>query len=75
MPARRIFNVAPTEGSWRVSIDGGASDRSFDRKEQAVRWARERARGAMPSQLRIKGRNGRIQTEHTYGGDPRSRKG
>ncbi len=43
-------------------------------KKRAVAYARELGRKAWeagyPSQVTICGRNGRIQTEHTYGRDP-----
>jgi hypothetical protein len=43
----------------------------YPNKVQAVGAGRTIARRAKPSQLRVKGRNGRIQTEYTYGQDPR----
>lgn len=45
------------------------------RKVGAVWRARSICRDRLPSQLVIKKRNGRIQTEHTYGKDPRKTKG
>ena len=41
-------------------------------KAKALVAGRRLAKRARPwGQLKIKGRNGRIQTEHTYGHDPR----
>lgn len=45
------------------------------RKAVLVEIARWFCRARPPSQLRIKGRDGKIQTEHTYGADPRRTKG
>ena len=44
-------------------------------KAAAVTYARAAARARQPSQLVIYKRNGRIQTEYTYGADPRRTKG
>jgi hypothetical protein len=77
MPGRSVFTVGPASGpskEWEVSAGAGRGHR-FPRKDDAVRWAREQAKQAKPSQLRVKGANGRIQTEYTYGGDPRRYKG
>jgi hypothetical protein len=72
--ARSIFTVSRAERGWQVTGDGSRSE-SFSRKEDAVRWGRQHARRSMPSQLVVKGANGRIQTEYTYGNDPREAKG
>jgi hypothetical protein len=70
-----VFTVTPNKGKWAVSGEAKGSPEQFDRKTDAVKWAREHARKAMPSQLLVKGMNGRIQTEYTYGGDSRKTKG
>jgi hypothetical protein len=73
---RTVLTVGPAVGKgWEVTNDGQGSPQRFDRKEEAVKWARQRARSVAPSQLRVKGANGRIQTEYTYGSDPRDTKG
>jgi len=49
--------------------------KNFTRKKGAVEYARQRARAEKPSQVKIHGCDGKIQTEHTYGSDPRKTKG
>lgn len=43
--------------------------------DEAVRQATEQAKAADLGQLFVHGRDGKIQYEHTYGDDPRQRKG
>ena len=43
--------------------------------DNAVNHARELAKANQPSQVIIHTRDGRIETEHTYGDDPRDVKG
>jgi hypothetical protein len=71
--ARNVYSVMPAGKTWQVR--DGTTGREFPRKEEAVRWGREQAKKAMPSQLRVHGQNGRIQHEYTYGSDPRDSKG
>jgi len=47
----------------------------FEKKPEAVAWMVGLARRQQPSQLFIKGRNGKIQDERTFGNDPRRTKG
>ena len=72
--ARTVYSVTPSGKTWQVR-SGQASGREFSRKEEAVRYGRQQAKQAMPSQLRVHGQNGRIQHEYTYGSDPRESKG
>ena len=74
MPRSR-WTVSPAGADgWKVSGPGGSSS-SYVTKQEAVRAGRQGARAQPPSQLVIKGRNGRIQEERTYGDDPRRSKG
>jgi len=70
---RKVYRVMPGEKAWHVR--DGESEREFSRKDEAVKWAREQAKQATPSQLLVHGQNGRIQNEYTYGSDPRGSKG
>jgi uncharacterized protein DUF2188 len=76
MPARQRITVAPAKGGdgWMVSVASGNATR-FQTKEQAVRAGASQGRRHGHAQLIIKGRNGRIQSERTYGADPRRTKG
>jgi hypothetical protein len=74
---RRIITIGPVKGEpgwWGWTDTHGTSGRQR-KKADIVRIMRRICRENQPSQLRIKGRDGRIQTEHTYGADPRRYKG
>lgn len=63
---------------WVYGIRGDHSKDYFAQsKRSAVSYGRARAKLSQPSQLIIRGKNGRIQTEHTYprASDPRRSKG
>jgi Uncharacterized protein conserved in bacteria (DUF2188) len=75
MPARQRITVAPAKGEgWMLSM-GGGNAKTFRTKEEAVRAGASQGRQNGHAQLIIKGRNGRIQSERTYGADPRRTKG
>jgi hypothetical protein len=75
MPDRKKVTVEPASKGWKVEVNGVFGDRDFEKKTQAIRYGREQAKGAELGQLTIKGQDGRIQREYTYGKDPSSRKG
>jgi len=75
MPARKRITVGPAKGGgWTLSL-GGGQERDFSTKLEAVRVGAREGRANGHAQLIIKGRNGRIQDERTYGADPRRTKG
>jgi uncharacterized protein DUF2188 len=70
------FEVLPdSDGGWSVTRDRVVTA-GFDHKARAVRYAAECGRSCWkkgaPAQLFIKGKDGRIQDERTYGKDPRN---
>jgi Uncharacterized protein conserved in bacteria (DUF2188) len=72
--ARLRVTVSPLkEGGWTLQGNGGGQ--TFKTKDQALRAGRRRAKSAELGQLVVMGRDGRIQTEFTYGKDPRRSKG
>jgi Uncharacterized protein conserved in bacteria (DUF2188) len=78
---RLVLTVTPRKDGWTVDSPGCVANlgRFCCVKVDAVALGRRmalahRAAGGL-AQLRIKGRNGRIQTEHSYGHDPRRFKG
>jgi len=77
MASRRTYHVtADGEGGWRVKVEGASRASSIhDNKSDAVQRARELARRQLLGQVVIHGKDGRIQTEHTYGKDPCPPKG
>jgi hypothetical protein len=73
--AREVFHVLPAgDDNWRVAPEGSNTGPLFERKDEAVRHAKEKAQAAQLGQVVVHGRNGRIQYENTYGEDPHQRK-
>ena len=70
--ARARYHVTPhPEGGWQVRRERAQrADSIHDLKTDAVDRGRDVASGQGPGQLFIHGRDGRIQTEHTYQDDP-----
>ncbi len=76
MPPRSRFDVSHRpDGTWQVKRQGAnRASAIFERKSDAVERGRELARSEQ-GQLVIRGADGRIQTEYTYGKDPYPPKG
>jgi hypothetical protein len=76
MTKRTVVYVSPDkrEGGWNVAESGGPKTH-FQTKEPAVDVAKSIAKAAPLGQVKIQKENGRLQTEYTYGEDPRRRKG
>lgn len=72
---RVVYRVLPDHGDWKVKVQGTEDEESFERKTEAVQYAKEAAREEPPSQVVVHRQDGRIQYESTYGDDPRRRKG
>lgn len=81
---REKFEVLPIRGTpaWAMRQVGRSRDGElngdlghYDTKAEALRDAVKYAKSRAPSQLFIKGRNGKILDERTYGNDPRRTKG
>jgi hypothetical protein len=77
MASRQKYDVSHRpDGNWEVKQQGAErASGVFERKADAVERGRELARAAQRGQLFIRGTDGRIQTEHTYGDDPFPPKG
>jgi len=77
MNDRRVYDVSPDgEGGWDVKRRGrDRATRNFDNKDEAIESARGHAKNADEGQIVIRGRDGRIQREHTYESDPERREG
>jgi len=71
MAKRMVWTVEPRpDGRWAVQRDGTRRAAGLhDGKQAAIRHGVQLGRRNC-GQLRVKGRNGRIQDERTYGGDP-----
>ena len=76
MATRQKYDISHRQdGNWQVKQQGAErASGVFERKADAVERGRELARG-QHGQLLIRGTDGRIQTEHTYGNDPFPPKG
>jgi hypothetical protein len=74
---REVFHVSPADhGRWRVETEsGGHTGPLFENKDDAVRYAEEKAQAAQLGQVIVHGHDGRIQFENTYAQDPHQRKG
>lgn len=77
MSDRRVYDVSPDgEGGWDVKRRGNErATGNFDNKDEAIDSARGHAKGGTEGQIVIRGQDGKIQREHTYGDDPERRKG
>jgi hypothetical protein len=72
---RRVWDVQPAgDGQhWEVHREGGKrASAVLPTQQQALNRAREIAQHARLGQVRLKGEDGRIREEFTYGRDPRS---
>jgi hypothetical protein len=77
MAKRQVFEVKfdKVADKWAVAQRGGEQVSTHAKKETAVDRAKALAKAADLGQVVIKKQDGRIQTEHTYGKDPRRTKG
>lgn len=75
--SRKVVHVVPSQkGGWDVKQEGKAAPVSHHNlKDRAVDKARSEAKSADLGQVKVHGQNGRIQTEWTYGNDPKESKG
>ena len=74
---RKVFHVVPLAGIWLVRRPRARrAESGFVRKTCAITRAQALAkRCTTPSQVIVHRKNGRIQTEWTYGKDPRRTRG
>lgn len=79
MAQRKTYHVTfnTKSGKWTVLLAGNKGDlSSHATKVAAVAAGKKLAKQAAPhGQIRIHTKDGKIQTEHTYGNDPRRYKG
>lgn len=74
---RIVYHVVPNadQSRWVVSQEKAEFRREFGTKEEAERFAKERARAEEPSQVKVHKLDGNMEYESTYGDDPRSSPG
>ena len=73
MAKRKVIHVVFKKNQGKWLLRGG--DGSFATKTKAVAAGKKQAKAGGLGQLVIHTKTGRIQTEHTYGADPRRSKG
>ena len=70
---RTVYHVVRDSAGeqWVLTEENDTAFREeYRTKEEAVQAARERARGHEPSQVKVHKRDGNMDYENTYGGDP-----
>ena len=77
MPKRVTYDVQPAKqrSGWDVVKERGSTVSHHNTKEPAIESAVRRAKQESQGEVRIKGRDGKIQDERTYGKDPYPPKG
>jgi hypothetical protein len=70
MPEREVWDVEPRGDRWAVQREGtDRADSLHDHQQQAITRAVDLARRSK-GQMRVKGRDGEIRDERTYGSAP-----
>ena len=70
---RLVYHVVPNSSAerWVVSQENAEFRREFDTKEEALKFAKERAQQAALGQVKVHKKDGNMEYESTYGEDPR----
>jgi hypothetical protein len=76
MSKRGTYHITHKDGDWAVKKESAQrSVETFDNKADAVIFGREVAKDQPLGQLIVHKKDGKIQTEYTYGKDPFPPKG
>ena len=76
MSRKQVHVVPSSSDRWGVRLAGASKmTKCFNGKPEAIHKAKEIAKNASLGQVVIHDRHGVIQTEYTYGKDPRKYKG
>jgi hypothetical protein len=70
---RKVIHVVPEKDGWALQGSGPAM--RFSTKNEAINEGKNVAKKANLGQLVVHGQNGKVQTEYTYGKDPRDVEG
>ena len=70
---RVVYHVVPNSSGekWVVSQEKAEFRREFETKDEAVDFAKERARKEELGQVKVHKKDGNMEYESTYGEDPR----
>lgn len=71
---REVYHVVPNSSAemWLVSQENNDFRHEFKTKQEAVDFAKERARAAELGQVKVHKQDGNMEYESTYGDDPSS---
>lgn len=71
MPRKVVFVSPDGDGGWNVKSRGAErAAANYENKVNAIERAKEIAKNATLGQVVVRGTDGKIQTEYTYGKDP-----
>jgi uncharacterized protein DUF2188 len=70
---RLVYHVVPNSSGekWVVSQENAEFRKEFETKDEAVQFAKERARKEELGQVKVHKKDGNMEYESTYGDDPR----
>ena len=70
---RVVYHVVPNSSGekWVVSQERAEFRKEFETKDEAVEFAKERARKEELGQVKVHKQDGNMEYESTYGEDPR----
>ena len=70
---RIVYHVVPNSSGekWVVSQERAEFRKEFETKDEAVEFAKERARKEELGQVKVHKKDGNMEYESTYGDDPR----
>jgi hypothetical protein len=70
---RVVYHVVPNSSGekWVVSQERAEFRKEFETKDEAVQFAKERARKEELGQVKVHKKDGNMEYESTYGDDPR----
>jgi hypothetical protein len=74
---REVYHVVPNSSGerWVVSQENAEFRREFETKDEAERFAKDRAQRAELGQVKVHKHDGNMEYESTYGEDPSSSPG
>lgn len=69
---RVVYHVVPNSSAekWVVSQENAEFRKEFETKDEAVQFAKERARKEELGQVKVHKKDGNMEYESTYGEDP-----
>lgn len=72
---RKVYHVVPADKGWLVKLAKNKTGTKFRTKAEAVAAAKKLGKEAKLGQVIVHKKDGTIQTEYTYGSDPKESKG